>query len=253
MRSTLSVLVYPLQAVINLPNSLSQWFRESLATRRTLQEENASLHTQQLILQARLQRLEALESENIRLRELLGSSFQVGERVMVAELVAVNLDPYKHQVGLNKGDLHDVYIGQPVLDEAGVMGQVTQAGPLSATVMLITDPDHAIPVQVNRSGLRTVALGTGSLHQLKLPHIPNTADIRAGDLLVTSGLGGRFPPGYPVATVDAVVEDPGQAFSYVMATPRAHLDRSREVLLVRRSRELLTTQEDAPTTEEPAP
>ena len=132
------------------------------------------------------------------------------------------------------------------------MGQVTYTGPLTSTVMLITDPDHAIPVQVNRSGLRTVALGTGSLHQLKLPHIPNTADIRAGDLLVTSGLGGRFPPGYPVASVDAVIQDRGQAFSYVMATPRARLDRSREVLLVRPSRELLTTQEDA-NPEEPPP
>jgi rod shape-determining protein MreC len=238
LRSTLSIVVYPLQVLVNLPNALSGWFRESLSTRRTLQEENASLRTQQLVLQSRLQKLEALEAENLRLRELLGSSFQLGERVLVAEIMSVDLDPYKHQVLLNKGELNDVSVGQPVLDEAGVMGQVIAVTPLTATVMLISDPDHAIPVQVNRNGLRSVALGTGALDQLTLPHIPNTADIRVGDLLTTSGLGGRFPPGYPVAEVAAVVQDPGRSFSQVLATPRAKLDRSRQVLLVRRGREL---------------
>ncbi len=254
VRSTLSVVVYPLQALLNLPNSVGDWFRESLSTRRQLQEENASLHTQQLILRSRLQKLEALEVENLRLRELLGSSFQLGERVLVAELMAVNLDPYKHLLELNKGDLQDVYLGQAVLDESGVMGQITHVGPLTSTVMLITDPDHAIPVQVNRNGLRTVALGTGAINQLILPHIPITADIQAGDLLVTSGLGGRFPPGYPVAVVDAVVQDPGQAFSYVTATPRARLDRSREVLLVRQAHEAspLTTPRPAEDAATPA-
>lgn len=260
VRATLSVVVYPLQALINLPNTVGDWFQEALSTRRRLQEENASLRTQQLILKSRLQKLEALEAENLRLRELLGSSFQLGERVLVAELMAVDLDPYKHLVELNKGDLQDAYAGQAVLDESGVMGQVIHVGPLTSTVMLITDPDHAIPVQVNRNGLRTVALGTGSINQLILPHIPITADIQPGDLLVTSGLGGRFPPGYPVADVETVVRDPGQAFSYVTATPRARLDRSREVLLVRRAHEAepLASPESgdateaAPETEQPA-
>ena len=239
IRSGLSVLVYPLQALLDLPGNAGLWFREALATRRELQEENASLRTQQLMLQSRLLKLEALETENMRLRELLGSSFQLGERVLVAELMSVNLDPYKHLVALNKGDLEDVYPGQAVLDESGIMGQVIHVGPLSSTVMLITDPDHAIPVLVNRTGLRTVALGTGAIHTLDLPHIPVTADIRPGDLLVSSGLGGRFPPGYPVAVVDRVEQDPGQAFSRVTALPRARLDRSREVLLVRRAHERL--------------
>ncbi len=254
LRSTLSAITYPIQAIINLPNSVDDWFRESLATRRQLQEDNASLRTQQLILKSRLQKLEALESENIRLRELLGSSFQLGERVLVAELMSVDLDPYKHLVQINKGDLQDVYLGQAVLDESGIMGQVIHVGPLSSTVMLITDPDHAIPVQVNRNGLRTVALGTGSINQLTLPHIPNTTDIRVGDLLVSSGLGGRFPPGYPVAVVEAVIQDPGQAFSQVTALPRARLDRSREVLLVRRAHESTPLPEPVrDTTEEPSP
>ncbi len=256
VRSTLSIVVYPLQALINAPNSLGDWFHESLSTRRELQEENATLHTQQLVLQSRLQKLEALEAENLRLRELLGSSFQLGERVLVAELMSVDLDPYTHQVLLNKGELHDVAEGQPVLDQAGVMGQVTKVTPLTSTVMLITDPDHAIPVQVNRNGLRSVALGTGAINQLKLPHIPNTADIRVGDLLTTSGLGGRFPPGYPVAEVSAVVHDPGQSFSFVLATPRARLDRSREVVLVRKGREHEMTFRDngdpQPAIDEPA-
>jgi rod shape-determining protein MreC len=254
IRSALSVVVYPLQALLDLPGNAGLWFREALATRRQLQEENASLRTQHLMLRSRLQKLEALEAENRRLRELLDSSFQLGERVLVAELMSVNLDPYKHLVALNKGDLEDVYLGQAVLDEAGIMGQVIHVGPLTSSVMLITDPDHAIPVLLNRTGLRTVALGTGAINQLDLPHIPVTADIRPGDLLVSSGLGGRFPPGYPVAVVETVVQDPGQAFSQVSATPRARLDRSREVLLVRRAHERMPLESPQPTTTgEPTP
>jgi rod shape-determining protein MreC len=232
LRYGLSAVVYPLQWLVGLPGMAGDWFGEALSTRRTLQEENASLHTQQLLLKAQMQRLAALEAENMRLRELLDSSFQVGERVLVAELLSVDLDPYKHQIGINKGEFDDIYPGQPLLDADGVMGQIVHVGPLSSTAMLITDPAHAIPVQVNRNGLRTIALGTGSINRLELPYIPNNADIRKGDLLTTSGLGGHFPPGYPVAVVESVEIDPGQAFASVIATPRAHLDRSREVLLV---------------------
>lgn len=232
LRYGLSMVVYPLQLLVDLPSTTTDWFRESLSTRRALQEENASLRTQYLLLKSQVQKLSALESENIRLRELLDSSFQVGERVLVAELMSVDLDPYKHQIGINKGDLNEVYAGQSLLDQDGVMGQIVGVGPLSSTAMLITDPAHAIPVQVNRNGLRTIALGTGSIDRLELPYIPNNADIRPGDLLVTSGLGGRFPPGYPVAEVTLIEHDPGHAFARVSAVPLAHLDRSREVLLV---------------------
>ncbi|MFQ5642164.1 MAG: rod shape-determining protein MreC [Thiogranum sp.] len=142
------------------------------------------------------------------------------------------MDPYRHQIELNKGSLDHLFEGQPLLDSQGVMGQLIHVGPFTSTAMLITDPAHAIPVQVNRTGLRTIALGTGSIDRLELPHIPNNADIRSGDLLVSSGLGGRFPPGYPVAEVIDVQQDPGRTFSHVTARPRALLDRSREVLLV---------------------
>jgi rod shape-determining protein MreC len=233
VRGGLSVLVYPLQWLVDLPGSTSEWFRESLSTRRELQEENAGLRTQQLLLNTQLQKLESLEAENRRLRALLDSSFQVGKRPMlIAGLLSVDMDPYRHQIELNKGTLDHLFEGQPLLDSQGVMGQLIHVGPFTSTAMLITDPSHAIPVQVNRNGLRTIALGTGAIDRLELPHIPDNADIRVGDLLVTSGLGGRFPPGYPVAEVINVEQDPGHAFSHVTARPRALLDRSREVLVV---------------------
>jgi rod shape-determining protein MreC len=232
LRAGLSVVVYPIQLSIELPGTISDWFSESLSSRRRLQEENDSLRTQQLMQEIQLQKLAALEAENIRLRELLDSSFKVGEKVLIAELLSVNLDPYKHQVVINKGETNDIYPGQPLLDARGVMGQVVHAGPYTSTAMLITDTSHAIPIQVNRSGLRSIALGSGTINRLELPYIPNNADIMPGDLLITSGLGGRFPPGYPVAEVSTVQHDPGHAFSRVVATPLAELNRSREVLLV---------------------
>lgn len=232
LRAGLSVALYPIQFLIDLPATAGSWLQDTFATRRTLQEENARLHAQHLLLEARLLKFEALEAENLRLRELLSSSFKAGDRVLIAELLSVDLDPYQHKVLLNKGERHQVYVGQPLLDAYGVMGQIVEVTPLTATAMLITDPAHALPVQVNRNGLRSIVVGTGSLQELSLPHIPNNADIRAGDLLVTSGLGGRFPPGYPVAEVTEVAIDPGQNFAKVTAQPLSHLDRSREVLLV---------------------
>jgi len=232
LRAGLSLLVYPLQLAVEMPGAVSEWFRESLATRRQLQEENASLRTQMLMLKARGQKLQALETENIRLRELLDSAFMIGERVLVAELMSVDLDPYKHQVLINKGELDKIYPGQPILDADGVMGQVVHVGPYTSTAILITDTSHALPVQVNRNGIRTIALGSGTINRLELPYIPNNADIQPGDLLVTSGLGGRFPPGYPVAVVQGVQHDPGRSFAAVVATPSAKLNRSREILLV---------------------
>ena len=232
LRAGLSVVVYPLQLAVEMPGTMISWFRESLATRRQLQEENDSLQTQLLMLKAQSQKLQSLEVENIRLRELLESSFEVGERVLVAELMLANLDPYKHQIVINKGELDRVYPGQPLLDAEGVMGQVVHVGPYSSTAVLITDTSHAIPVRVNRNGIRTIALGSGTINRLELPYLSNNADVVPGDLLVTSGLGSRFPAGYPVAVVEAVQHDPGRTFAHIVAKPTARLDRSREVLLV---------------------
>ncbi len=235
VRAALSVVVLPLQQLVNLPVAVGQWLTEALATRRALQEDNAKLRAQHLLLKAQLQKLAALETENLRLRELLDSSLklpQQSDRVVVAELLAVDHDPYKHTILLDKGSQHGVFVGQPLLDADGVMGQILYVGPFSSTAVLITDPSQAIPIQVNRTGLRSVAFGSGTSNKLGLPYIPNDADIKEGDLLITSGLGGRFPSGYPVAVITHFERNSSQPFATAWATPTAHLERSREVLLV---------------------
>jgi rod shape-determining protein MreC len=232
LRSTLTVAVYPLQWLAAQPTRLARDLDSQFATGADLRERNSLLESENLALRGQMQRFLALQAENSRLRDLLGSSFKVSDRVLVAELLQVELDPYRQQVLVDKGTVSGVYVGQPVLDANAVMGQVVVANPLTATVLLITDADHALPVQINRNGLRTIATGTGLVNQLRLHHLPKNADVRVGDLLVTSGMGGVFPPGYPVAQVVEVADDPNSPFATVQAVPTARLDRSHEVLLV---------------------
>jgi len=232
IREVLEVAVSPIQYVVNLPFAASDWASDSFAARTTLQEENERLHREQLLLRERLQRFEGVQQENARLRELLEASQRLEQRVMVAELLSVDLDPYKQEILLNKGSRDGVRVGQPMIDAEGVMGQVVRVNPLHATAILVSDPSHALPVQVIRNGLRTLAVGTGSPERLELRHIPNSADIRVGDIVTTSGLGGRFPPDYPVAEVTEVERLTGEPFARVEARPLARIDRSREVLLV---------------------
>ena len=167
--------------------------------------------------------------------ELLDSSRRVNKRVLISEIMSVDLAPFSHQIVLNKGSRNNIYIGQPIIDADGVMGQVIGVTPFTSIAMIITDPSHAIPVVNNRNGLRAIAIGTGTSNTLEIPHIPNNADIQVGDLLVTSGLGGRFPEGYPVAKISEVKTDPSQPFATIVATSTAKLDRSREALLVWRN------------------
>ena len=232
LRSALSVLAYPMQALADLPANASSWLSRNTQGRETLQRDNRKLHKENLKLRAKLQLYDALRAENERLRDLLGSSYKIGNRILVAELSSMDLDPFRHQVVIKKGSNSGVYEGQAALDAHAVMGQVIHVTPLSATVLLITDPQHSLPVQVLRNGLRTIATGAGQINQLELPYLPNNADIREGDLLVTSGMGKKFPPGYPVAKVSQVIREPGKAFATVIAEPRARLDRTQEVLLV---------------------
>ncbi len=232
VRSTLAFLTYPLHYVADLPFTATTWLDETTRSRDSLIAQNRELKDRNLHLLAELQKYEALQAENMRLRDLVDSSFKVGDRVLVAELSSVDLDPYKQQVIIKKGAASGAFEGQPVLDAHAVMGQVISVTPFSSTVLLITDTSHALPVQVLRNGLRTIAVGTGRIDELKLPYLPTNSDIVEGDLLVTSGLGGKFPPGYPVATVTRIDRSPDAPFSSVLAQPRAHLDRSREVLLV---------------------
>lgn len=232
IRSALSTLVYPLQYVVNLPVQATEWMSHSLVTRKTLLQENERLKQEHLLLSSKLQRYEILETENHRLRELLESSFRINDKVLVAELIAVELQTFRRQVVINKGLREGAYDGQPIVDSAGIMGQIVHVGPFSSTVLLITDPSHALPVQVNRNGLHAIAVGTGQNDKLLLEHLPNNADIRVGDLIISSGLGRRFPSGYPVGEIENISRDPGEPFAKVMIKPSAQLSQSREVLMV---------------------
>ena len=232
VRSALSVLVYPVQYVVNIPVEFGNWVENTFVTHRTLVQENERLKKEQLLLSSRLQKFQILEYENDRLRRLLESSFKLSDRVVIAELLAVDLQPFRHTVVINKGKREGAYNGQPIVDADGVMGQIVHVGPFSSTVLLITDPTHALPVQINRNGLRAIAVGTGQGNRLQLEHLPNNADIREGDLIISSGLGSRFPSGYPVGIVSEIKVDPAEPFAKVTATPSAKLRQSREVLLV---------------------
>lgn len=233
VRAGLAVLVYPLQYTLNLPSEFFDWGTNTFSSRKALQEDNNILRTQNQLLKAQLQKFTYIEAENRHLRELLQSSKRVGERVLIAELLSVDLDPYRKQVVINKGSMDDaLYEHQPLVDANGVMGKLVHVSPMNSTAMLITDPNHALPVQVLRNGLRAIAVGMGSNGLLELPHLPNNADIAVGDLLVTSGLGCIFPVGYPAATVVEVDTNPSLPFARITAEPVAGLDRSREVLLV---------------------
>ena len=218
--------------MVDSPTVLVEHAADSISSYRALKIENERFREEQLIHQSNLLKLEALEQENIRLRALLENSFKLGEQVLVAELLSINTAPYENIVVVNKGTRFGVHPQQPVLDANGVVGQVFRALPFTSEIMLITDPNHAIPVQVNRNGLLTIAVGSGQLNRLVLPFLPGNADIQPGDLLITSGLGGTFPQGYPVAVVDEFTSQPNKAFATITATPKALLDRNRELMIV---------------------
>ncbi|MCR8921586.1 rod shape-determining protein MreC [Dasania sp. GY-MA-18] len=232
LESSLSVISAPFYWVTDMPDRLELWVDENLVSRKTLRRDNRRLKAESLLLKAQVQKLASLEAENVRLRALLNSSALLDDTVLVAELIGVSSSPLHHEIIINKGQTDQLFVGQPVIDALGLMGQVIEVGPKQSRVMMITDASHAIPVQVNRNGVRSIAEGVGLLHELTLRHVSATTDIRVGDLLVSSGLGGRFPFGYPVATVTEVSIDPGQPFATVRAKPNAQLDRSRYVLLV---------------------
>lgn len=233
LRLGLSIIVAPIFSLIDFPYEVTRKSAQHFQSRNTLLQENIELKQKQLLLSVRLQRLLALETENERLRELLDSAASsLSERVLVAEILRVDLDPFSHKVLLNKGKAQDIYVGQPVVDAYGIMGQVIEVGLTNSVALLVTDVNHAIPVQSNRSGARAMAMGTGAPNELALTHVTTTADIKPGDLLVSSGLGGHFPQGYPVAVVEDVAALPGETFAQVSATPVAHLDKTREVLLL---------------------
>ena len=232
VRNTLSYLLYPVEYVVDLPIRLYYWGDETLSTQQDLLRENRQLRDMQLQSRVQLQKLDIIEKENGRLRELLSATPKTTEDHLIAEIIAVDVDPYRHFIVLNKGSNDGVYKGQPIIDAHGVMGQIVYVTAMTSTAMLITDVSHAIPVQIDRTGLRSVAFGTGQTDYLDLRHIPHNADIRVGDKLISSGLGERFPRNYPVAVITKIDRDTGETFIDVRAEPLAQLDTSREVLLV---------------------
>ncbi len=232
VRKAIGAAVYPMRVVVDAPVRFWSWLADSTRSRNDLELELGRLQVERLLTNARLQRLSALEAENARLRGLLDARSQVRDEVRVAEIMSVDANPFSHSLVINVGSRDGVFDGQALVDADGVVGQVIKTGLLTSQAMLISDTDHALPVEVNRNGLRTIAVGTGQIGSLNLPFVVNSADIRAGDLLVTSGLGGAFPAGYPVAIVASVTRIPHEPYADVSATPAAALGQVREVMLI---------------------
>lgn len=204
---------------------------ETFVSHNALVKENERLREEHILLKAKLLKLDALEQETLRLRALLDSSVKLGEQYLIAELLHVRISPHEQVIVVNRGSRYGVYPGQAVIDAKGVAGQVLRVTPYTADVVLITDSSHAIPVQVNRNGIRTIAQGTGRLNWLSLPYLPPNADVKPGDLMITSGMGGVFPAGYPVGIVaDASTTD--APLDKLVVVPVAELDRTRELLMV---------------------
>jgi rod shape-determining protein MreC len=233
LRSGVSVVISPLRYLVSLPAQSGAWVSEWFRTHNRLVRENHQLKQEDRLLNARLQKMEVLLAENTRLRSLLGSSRKLADDVIVSELLSVDQNPYRQLIELNKGSLDGLQTGQAVIDDHGIMGQIIHVTPNSSTAMLISDPEHAIPVQFIGSGLRSVAFGNGSTDVLELRFLPATANLNVGDELVTSGLGGRFPADYPVATVIEMTKDDTHGFVSALARPKARLDSSREVLVIK--------------------
>lgn len=232
VRSVISVVLTPVQWLVDIPTRIADDISVVLVERAALVKDNNQLRSSSIILERKVQQMMVLRAENIRLRELLNSSAALDDSVLLTELIGVNPDPFQHQIILNKGSEDGVFIGQPVLDAGGIMGQVVEVSLYTNRTMLVTDGRHALPIEVVRNGMRAIALGKGIHNELDITHVPDNADIRVGDLLVSSALGGRFPYGYPLAQVRVVERDPSRKFMIVKAKPLARLNNSRYVLMV---------------------
>jgi rod shape-determining protein MreC len=230
-REWMAVALRPVVWVAEIPDRLGR-VADHMDSRQQLLAENNALRNRQLQLQAQLQRYAALDAENRRIRELLDASAKLTDQVAVADIIAANQDPYRQQITLNKGERDGVYRGQAIVDATGVLGQIVQVLPTTSVGLLLTDPDHGIPVEVNRNGLQAIALGLGSGQGLRLSFLPANAEIVPGDLVVSSSLGGRFPAGFPVGRVESVSHTPGGHFKEAVVMPLARVGQGRQALLV---------------------
>lgn len=237
-RPYLTLLVAPIQVLVNVPQKTLHWASDHLGSREALIRENQSLQSEMLLLRSQQQRFESLRAENVRLRELLDASQRVDEKIVMAEVIGFDQNAYSHRLMIDKGFSSGAYVGQPVLDATGVLGQVVETAAYSSRVLLIADASHFVPVQLARTGFRSILKGTGDLSRLELMSVPRSADIKKGDILTTSGLGNRFPSGYPVGIVRSVNYVPGKAYADVYVVPLAQLNRSRHVMLIDKPEEV---------------
>ena len=233
LRNSIAIAIYPLQSAVEIPSRFTNWFHLRIKSKEILIQENQTLLSQQKINSSILQRYESLEQENERLKQILNAASNLDNKVEITRIISVNVNPYRHTIVIDKGERDGVYEGQVLLDADGVIGQILHTNFLTSEAILISDSDHALPVEINRNGLRTIVLGNGSYTKLDVPYIPNKADIEIGDLLVTSGLGGKFPSGYPVAKVEFIESDLSEQFYKVSAKPIAYLNQVREVMLLK--------------------
>lgn len=232
MRYGLMAVAYPIQAAVNSPTAAWLWITESARTRAQLRSDNDQLRAHQRELELGLMREQALQQENAELRGLRAALPPLTKKWVLAEVINIETDPLRQRLLINKGANDGVHLNQPVIDAAGVLGQVAHVGPWSAEIILITDPEHALPVQIGRNGLRTIAVGSGNANQLVLPYLAVNSDVKSGDLLQSSGLGGVFPAGYPVGRVIGVRRESKQLLAQVEAEPLGRVDRAREVMLL---------------------
>ena len=231
-RGYLQSLVSPLQYMANAPKQMLTWASENIVIRQQLMEENQNFRENELFFHEQVMQLNIVRQENERLRSLLSSPVRGEIKKMFAEILSVDSDPYSHQVVINRGATDGVYEGQPVLDEKGIVGQILHVGVSSSRVILISDISHAIPVRIQRNGLRLIASGSGQIDRLIHNFVPHSADVKEGDLLVTSGLGGKYPEGYPVSRVVLVRADESREFATIYSEPVAQIDRLRYMLLL---------------------
>jgi rod shape-determining protein MreC len=229
VRFALQAAAYPLQMALASPAAAWQWTRATFEQREALQSENAALRARIRELELLALRRADLERENRELRNLRLAAADVASQWLTTRVIAEDLNRLRQRYTVDRGAMHGVRKGQAVIAGAGLIGQALRVGPWSTEVILLSDPEHAVPVQIVRTGQRTLALGTGREGELTLPLLPLQTDVREGDLLVTSGLGGVFPAGYPVATVSRVRRDGGSPLAQVEARSTAKIDRDRVV------------------------
>ncbi|OFC62246.1 rod shape-determining protein MreC [Candidatus Erwinia dacicola] len=231
IRTYMDTAVSPFYFLANGPRQILDNISETLSSRQQLELQNKALQRELMLKNSELLMLGQFKQENARLRELLGSPLRQDEQKMVTQVISTGTDPYTDQVVIDKGSVNGVYEGQPVISDKGVVGQVVAVGKITSRVLLICDASHALPIQVLRSDIRVIAAGNGCTEDLQLEHLPGNTNIRVGDVLVTSGLGGRFPEGYPVGVVSSVKVDTQRAYTVIQARPTAGLQRLRYLLL----------------------